>query len=71
MNHRTLAKCALIAAAGLLAASVAGCNKPSSNNTAATAENTVSADNSSNTMSPPSDASNTMSAGSQKGDGPH
>ena len=68
MKHRLFVKCALIAAAGLMAASVAGCNKPSSNNTAATAENTVSSDNSSNTMAPTSsDMSNTAGAGSQDG----
>ena len=70
MKHRFLIKCALMAAAGIMAASMAGCNKPS-DNTAATPANTVSADNSSNTMAPTSDSSNTAGAGSQRSDGPH
>ena len=70
MKRGFLIKSALIAAAGLMVVSMAGCNKPTENTTA-TAANTVSADNSSNTMAPTNDTSNPVGAGSQKGGGPY
>lgn len=71
MKHRFLMKCAWVAATGVMVVSIAGCNKPASNETAATPQTAVSADNSSNTMTPPADSANVTGAGSQKGDGPH